>query len=176
MALGVEMVQKTDDFKKALLKWFELDNNLKTWMRFKRHFTDAHKELKNVRGRTIKNTSYYQAKAIVEEVTQNKDKLKSDILNSMTILHSQQSQTDSRSISPHTVPMQASSVTHSMNNATNNDLLQLIKQLQQQLQAPKATKKKKRFVTHYCRTHGACGHPSHLCRNKKEEHQDDTTF
>ena len=53
---GIKMVQITGDFEKALLEWFELDDNEKTWLRFKRYFTTGYKVLCKVRGKTIQNT------------------------------------------------------------------------------------------------------------------------
>ena len=131
---GIGLIQKTGNFEKALLEWFELDDNLITWVRFKQHFTEAHKALKNVRGKTIRNTTYYQANSLVEEVNSNIQKMKSDILDSISVLQSHHPSHEPRSLSPQKIPTQASSVTHSINNVSNKDFLKLIQQLQQQLQ------------------------------------------
>ena len=106
--------------------------------------------------------------------------MKIDILDSMSVLQSQQYSNKSRSLSPNTIPTQDSSVTNSinsMNNVSNEDFLMLIKQLQQQIQITKPEKPRtKHILTHYYWTHGACGQLSLLCRNKKEGHRDEATF
>ena len=79
-----------------------------------------------------------------------------------------------------TVPTMASSVPTSSNNVSNEDLLKLIRDLQHQMnmqnKTPMQKTPTKRIVSHYCWTYGACGHPSNLCRNQKQGHQDKATF
>ena len=176
IALGINIIRKTGDFEKALLEWYELDDEDKTWPRFKSHFNAAHKALRKVRGKTIRSTSYFQANQVIAEVNSNINKMKTDILENMSLLHNQSQPYDSSSLSSPTLPTQASSVTSS--NVSNAELLTLIQQLQQQLatQTPDPKKPSKRIITNYCWTHGACGHPSKLCRNKKPGHQDEATF
>ena len=157
------------------MEWHSKPANEKTWIRFKRHFTMAHKDLRKVRGKTIKQTSYFQANQLVKEVNENITQMKSDILDSMSII--QQDRQDNSSVSTPTLPTQtASAVTGS--TVSNEDLLHMIQQLQEQLstQNTQASTQQKRKVNHYCWTHGACGHPSNKCRNKKPGHQDNATF
>ena len=176
IALGVSLIWKPGEFDKALLEWYKLDNEHNTWQRFKTHFNTAHKALRKVCGKTIRNTSYFQANQVITEVNSNINKMKTDILDNMSLLHNQSQHYDSSSLSSPTLPTQASSVTSS--NVSNEELLKLIQQLQQQLatQTPAPKKPTNRIITDYCWTHGACGHPSKICCNKKTGHQDDATF
>ena len=135
----------------------------------------AHKDLRKVRGKTIEQTSYFQANQLVKEVNENITQMKSDILDSMSII--QQDRQDNSSVSTPTLPTQtASAVTGS--TVSNEDLLHMIQQLQVQLssQNTQAPTQQPRKMNHYCWTHGACGHPSHKCRNEKSGHQDNATF
>ena len=185
ISIGIQIIQRTGDFEKALLEWYEKDPNSQTWLAFKRHFTTAHKALRKVRGKTIKQTSYFHANQLVRELNDNITQMKSDILDGMSILQ-QDLRQDSSSVSTvthastTTQPTQTASAVAG-STASNEDLLRMIKQLQAHLalqssSKPPPTNNTKRIVTHYCWTHGACGHPSNKCRNKKVGHQDEATF
>ena len=145
------------------MEWWEIDEAQKTWRRFKTHFTAAHKALRKVRGKTIRQTSYFQANQVLEQVNHNINQMKADILDSMSTFHqSAATPYDTTSFTtPTTLPTQASFVTTS--TVSNDELLKLIQQLQPQL-AKRTTnttntkKPTKRVVKHYCWTHGACGH------------------
>ena len=176
VSIGLSIVQRTGDFEKALLEWFERNEDEKTWVNFKLHFTAAHKALRRVRGNTIQDTSYFQANQMVEQVNNNINQLKTDILDSMSTLRGHHQ--DSSTYSSPTLPTLASSVTNT-SKVSNEDLLLLIQDLQRQLNTKSQSTMKppsKRIITHYCWTHGACGHPSSACRNKKQGHKDDATF
>ena len=43
ISLGLTVVQRTGDFEKTLLEWFERNEDQKNWLNFKAHFTAAHK-------------------------------------------------------------------------------------------------------------------------------------
>ena len=176
IAIAIQIIQRTGDFEQSLKEWHRKPPNEKTWIALKRHFTLAHKDLRKVRGKTIQQTSYFQANQLVKEVNDNITQMKSDILDSMSII--QQDRQDNSSVSTPTLPTQtASAVTGS--TVSNEDLLLMIQQLQAQLSSQSVQtppKNFKRKVDHYCWTHGACGHPSNKCRNKKPGHQDNATL
>ena len=181
IAIGVRIIKRTGEFEQALLEWFEIDAARKTWARFKRHFMAAHKALRKVRGKTVRDTNYFQAN-MMEEMHRGMDRMKTDILESMSVMQNQSLPNYSPSaLTTSTMPTQASSVTNTSETVSNAELLRLIQQLQQQLSMQPSTpstkpNSSKRVVTDYCWTHGACAHPSHLCRNKKPGHRDDATF
>ena len=84
---------------------------------------------------------------------------------------------------PSAYPSSTSSVSHSANATSNEDLLKMIQQLQNKIDAlstSSETPTKKPFIrnqTHrYCWSHGACGHDGKHCRNRKEGHQENATF
>ena len=176
IAIGVKIIQRTGDFEKGLLEWFDLPAADKTWDRFKEHFLEAHRALKKVRGKTIRNTNFFQAN-MVEEVNQNISKMKADILESMSVYHNNSHPSyDASTYSTPTMTTQASSVTAN-DTVSNADLLKLIQNLQAQiLSQPMPKQKGKRIVSKYCWTHGACAHAYKDCRNKKPGHKDDANF
>ena len=152
------------------------------WSNFNCHFTLAHKKLRNIRGKTIHNTPYHQAINMVEKLTSNFQTTKSDLMESISYMGQQQDN------SVYTSPTITSSsqgnnsmITPSINAVTNEELLYLLQQLQLQLQPqtpPQQNPKcaSRRVITHYCWTHGACGHSGEDCKNPREAHKNEATF
>ena len=60
-AIGVEMIQNTQDFETGLSKWFKHPAVEHTWHVFLNHFTAAHNTLKRICGPTLRNTAYRKA-------------------------------------------------------------------------------------------------------------------
>ena len=58
-ALG--LVRKTGEYKRALIKWYNLPDTDRTWVRFKTHLTAAQQQLKQVCGSTMTNSTFHQA-------------------------------------------------------------------------------------------------------------------
>ena len=180
---GIDILQKTGDMEKGLLDWFEKPANQHTWQNFKLHFTQAHRALRKIRGKTIKNTPFHQANSIIHELNNNISTLRDEFRESISLITPQPP--PSPYIPPQSPsPSPTSSLTPTANSVTTQDLLQIISQLQSQLnqqQNPSQYKKpKSSFIRnqtdHYCWTHGACGHDSKDCRNKKPGHEDSATF
>ena len=184
VALGVNIIQKTGDLETALMQWFEKDTADQTWSNFKTHFSNAHRSLRKVRGKEIKNTPFHQANSIAQRVDNNLSDLRNELRDTMTMLTSV-SDSSTPFHSSASVPM--SSISHTANSVTNAEILKLVMQLQQQIldmgkekQAVETKKPKSNFIRNqvhkYCWTHGACGHESRQCKNKKEGHRDEATF
>ena len=178
---GLEIIQRTGDMEKGLTEWHEKEDNEVSWEAFKRHFSAAYHALRKVRGTIIKHTPFHEANVMVQQLNDNISDLRSEFRNSMSMIgtptndnHYAHSSSSPSSLSP------------SANSVTNESLLQLILQLQQQMitmqnpQQQTTQKRSKQFIRnhtdHYCWTHGACGHDSKDCKNKKDGHQDHATF
>ena len=58
---GVTLITKTNNFETTLLNWHNLPDIQQTWPNFKSHFSNARHNLKKVRGKTMRSTSYHQA-------------------------------------------------------------------------------------------------------------------
>ena len=180
ISFGINIIQKTGDFERALMEWHKMDRNLRTWQNLKDHFSKAHRALRKIRGTIIKNTPFHQANQMAQSLHDDISDLRSGFRELMPIL-------TSPTIDPPTPTTfaQTATMAPSANAATNQDLLQeLVLQLQNQIQElsknKESTKKLKPFVRNqtdkYCWTHGACGYEGKYCRNKKDGHKDEATF
>ena len=180
VSYGLGIIQRTGDMEKGLSEWHELDADDQTWRTFKRHFNNAYRALKKVRGTVIKNTPFHEANSMAQQLHDDISDLRSEFRNSMHLI------TQENNV-PTSSPQ--SSLTHSANSTTNDNLLQMILQLQQQMlnlhnstpapsqPAPKPTRKFIRNHTDkYCWTHGRKRHESKQCKNKKDGHKDNATF
>ena len=174
---GLEIIQRTGDMEKGLSEWFEMNPANKNWDNFKTHFSNAHRTLKQIRGKAIQNTAFQQANSLVQSVNANLEDIRSEI-NSLALSRANTPPPEASTLTPPSDP--------SMNSITTNDLLNLLIKLTQQLNTtsepsiaqprkPRSTFVRNR-TDHYCWTHGACGHNSNNCRNKKEGHRNDATF
>ena len=164
--LGLEIIQKTGDMEKGLAEWHNRDVAEHTWGNFKRHFSHAHRELRKIRGKSMKTTHFHQAHSIVDDINANISDLHNEIRDTLSTYTSDANTTT-------TAPSPTSTLTHTANSVTTNDLLQMILQMQKQLNQQQGlvpyqsnasytsenNKKKKTFIRnltdHYCWTHGA---------------------
>ena len=177
---GLDIVQKTGDFEVGLMAWFRADVVDRTWVNFKKHFTNVHHDLKKARGETMRQTSF-QAHNATQEITDSISDLRTELRTSISALAANTPMPYN-----HSPTASMSSLSPSANSATTNDLLQIILQLQNQILASKQTPNvstnppKRSFVRNhtdkYCWSHGACGHEGAQCKNKKQGHRDDATF
>lgn len=72
VALGV--IKKTNDYVKGLSDWFALPAG-QTWLNFKTHFQTAKRNLRKVRGATMRDTSFHAANKLSEDLQDVKDKM-----------------------------------------------------------------------------------------------------
>ena len=64
--MGLTVIQNTRDFEKALGDWEALIARNKNWMRFKKHFANAQKQLKAIRGPTMQQAGYHHAHMLAQ--------------------------------------------------------------------------------------------------------------
>ena len=135
----------------------------------------------------MKNTAYHQAQLMAEYVSDDIQQYKSEVLakvDSIVTPNPVSSASPVPSIPPTGPAIYAS--THSPSSSSDNDVLRLIEQLQQQLMTLQNAASlpygggrqtsSRRTTSKYCWTHGACAHSSKDCRNRKDGHRDDATF
>ena len=168
---GISLIQKTGDYERALLDWFNKTAADKTWVNFKQHFTTAQTELKRVRGPTMRNTPFHQANQMAEHLTHRFDNLKADL---MATLQDIATPTEQESVPPPAPSMHATA-NH------NKVVMDMIEELCQEIRdskkaAPKKRKYKRTTINKYCWSHGACAHWGKDCRDKKPGHKDEATF
>ena len=175
---GLTLIKKTNDFEQALLNWYNKPLVDQTYANFKTHFTEAQKELKQVRGPKLRDTQYHQA----NEVTQLKaemNRMKDEFMATMNVLTEAslaQEETEHQ-IEPPAVQEAPSGL--------NAAMLQLIQSMQKQLDAStsgKGTGKQpskyrgRRNTSKYCWSHGACAHEGSECKYPKPGHKKEATF
>ena len=66
--ISLTVIRNTRDFEKALGEWEALRANAKTWVKFKKHFTTAQKQLKAIRGPTMQQDGYHHANMLAEQL------------------------------------------------------------------------------------------------------------
>ena len=52
--IGLQIISNTNNFENVLIEWYGLPNINQTWPAFKTHFTAKRKNLRKVRGKTVK--------------------------------------------------------------------------------------------------------------------------
>ena len=188
VALGMKLIRNMNDYEKARGKWMTKPNADKTWSNFKTHFDEAYQYLINLRGETMKNTSFQQqanllSQQIIDlnnqrerdkvEIFSMVDDAKSSILSAVGSMPSLPSENDGTS---EITPILTPSV-----NATHQDkiqlkMLEILERIDKKLDNDNKRDRTRRVVDFYCWTHGAGNHKSSDCRNKKDGHKDNATF
>jgi hypothetical protein len=139
---GLNTIRKTNEFERALTEWFNRPEAEKTWLNFKKHFTQALRELKRIRGPTLRSTAFHQAHQMAEELSfmnTNFDRLQETVMNSVqTLSHQINDSYNQRPLQqPTQTPIQSNSTeTDTMNattNTVNTEMLRLIQQMQEQM-------------------------------------------
>ena len=178
--MGLHIIRKTQDFEQALTAWFARPVADQTWLNFKEHFTSAHRALKQIRGPTMRNTTF-QANLMAKQLTDNIERMKTEVLANVNALVTHTPASDHSHVAPSVPSVNATT------SVTTEDLVRLIADLQQKvasLHPPTSTPgqrggppiRRRRNTSKYCWTHGACSHSSAECNNKREGHQDSATF
>ena len=65
---GIEITRNTCNFDTGLTEWLAKPAIARTWISFKTHFTWAYKNLKAIRGKTIRSEDYHQANMLASQV------------------------------------------------------------------------------------------------------------
>ena len=129
--MGLTVIRNTRDFEKALGEWELLATNLKSWAKFKSHFTDAQK-MKAIRGPTMQQAGYHHANMIAEQLKTDMERQDNELFSVI------QSVVDSTASPPSLAPSDLSTITPSQHqaNAVQMDLVQMemLKILQQMQQ------------------------------------------
>ena len=153
-----------NNFKTALIAWYNRHPTQKTFRDFKIHFTCAKRELQKVRGKKMKQTSFQQANQVAQlqsEFTTMRDELingmntlaearNADLEAAEAILASSQP--------PHTpLPVTTPAVNDASNNNVNGEMIQLLQQMQQQMTELSTQNRQNGNVNGYGRGNGGRG-------------------
>ena len=182
-----------NDFERGIEDWFTLPRANRTWIQFKTHFERAYQSLKNVRGPTMRNTSFQQqANAISEQVMREITQDRTKVINEVkTVVEDRILHAFAQTNIPDSVDPANPSINSTITDTVQLEILKLLKDLRQDFnnsknnqrgKNPNNTTKKTRKkrprtdVSKYCWTHGAWNHDSADCKFKAEGHQDKATF
>ena len=83
--IAEQLIKNFNDFEKGLEEWYALPAENQTWPDFKLHFEQAHKKLRKLRGKTMRNTSFSQTAnmitdRVLEQIQAKTQEEKEDIL------------------------------------------------------------------------------------------------
>ena len=199
--MGLTVIRNTRDFEKALGDWEALSATAKTWDRFKKHFKNAQKQLKAIRGPTMQQAGYHHANHLAQQLRSDIQQRDQDLLTVLQQAIENNATASPQASPPSSVaPTEISAITETQQqiNAVRADpvqleMLKILQQMQQAMSNTQPTNNNRttdrkprktpdnatcrRYVTNkYCWTHGGCGHDSAVCRTKASGHQDAATF
>ena len=173
--IGLKIIKNTRDFADGLKTWYQRPRVEHTYANFKTHFEDALELLREIRGSDMTSEVYQQANAVAEVLRDELEKKQDQFLN--TLREEIRVANEKEQVAKEQAQTQ-----HEANAATSKEdlILQALKDISNQLKVNNE-KQPSRFRansrrTHYCWSHGKCGHPSNQCRAKKEGHKDDATM
>ena len=179
IGIGLDIVRRTGDFEKGLIGWLARPAVGHTWPNFKQHFNAAYRELKRIRGLAMRSTAFHQAHQVAADLTKNFHQMRDDVIAAMNSLTIHQADPQEN-----TSPSATSTINAA--TSTNTQLMTAIQKLHQQLQSMSTTltngsngngsRQRRRNVSKYYWSHGACTHASRDCKKKKPGHKDDATF
>ena len=178
---ALQIIKNTHDFETGIRTWIDLPRIEKKWAKFKTHFEAAHRSLREIRGTTMRSSSFNQINMILAEVHSVKESVLSAIAESVPDTTSTEESYD-----------RVNQVSNS--EQVTLDMLSAIKDLQKEIKELKSSKLQNKNIpkssapgqykgyatrvnkSKYCHTHGACAHESKYCKNKRPGHKDEATF
>ena len=201
--IALTVIRNTRDFEKALGEWEALRATAKTWVKFKKHFTTAQKQLKAIRGPTMQQAGYHHANMLAEQLKTDMERCDQELFSVIQLVVDTTASTASP---PSLAPSEISSITPSQYqaNAVQADpvqveMLKILQQMQQSMwtqaqvsqqtssnttrqnrrtprKTPDGASYPRRQTDTYCWTHGGSNHSSQACQRKAPGHQDEATF
>lgn len=136
---GLGIICATHDFEEAQKKWNKKATADKTWEHFQEHFEDEHKELKQVRGKTMQTTAYHMAHSIAENlIKEHTEPIMSDmkLLDTHVMQAIAEKQSDKQSDDSATVDSTLSTKS-SIDNATVLSLINTVKSMEKEIKSLK---------------------------------------
>ena len=136
VSLALDVVRRTGDLEKGLIEWLTLPAAQQTWVDFKQHFNTAWRELKRIRGPSMRNTAFHQAHQVASDLTDNFNQMRDDIVQSMhalTLHHRDIERSLEHEPPPDATPAPTPAPSMNSTNDTNAQLLRVLQQMQEQL-------------------------------------------
>ena len=183
--LGINIIQATGEFQSDLKDWYRRAETDKTWDNFKTDFTTAHAALMTVRNPNTENSSFHHANAITD-LGREVARLRTDVQDSVNVLTSLMAPPTH---TPASAPQQNESANGISSPYELNQILAALQSITNRITTLETTgtnnsntsqrpgvPRRRRNVSNYCWSHGACAHTSAECQNKRTGHQDAATF
>ena len=185
--MAYNIMHNTGRFEHGLHEWISKTQVQQTWINFKTHFTQAHKQLKQLGALTVGDTiPYQQANALQQMVFSAVE----DAVHQLQLVPTPEyTPTETPTASP---PTEETQPPVQQANATTTDqlvpLLQSMQKMMKLMQTNMAnmqgngTNIKPTKPTYparkmqYCWTHGYCYHDGKSCTRKAQGHKDEATF
>ena len=153
--LGIQLIKNFNDFERGLDDWMACPRIDKTWVNFKTHFEAAHERLCDLRGPTMRNSSFQQtANSITQEVLREIKSDRNEVFNRLTqtesnIIAALSTTVSSSSNSSSTATNSLSSPTKQIVNVASNDaiqveILKLLKQIKGEMKPEMKPKREPR--------------------------------
>lgn len=192
--MGLTVLRNTRDFERGLGDWELKPVDDKTWEGFKTHFTNAQKQLKAIRGPTMQQAGYHHANHLAQQMRTDLDERNTEMMSIIETALSHASPPPSRA---NTTISELTSAHHQLNSVTSDpvqlEMLQLLRQMQQSMQAtpaaaapsasgqvyrrtPNNASRPRSDTSKYCWTHGASNHTSSECERRAPGHQANATL
>ena len=153
----------------------------------------SYESLRRVRGSSMRGTAFHQANATVAALTNEMDRIRSDLVDSINSLSFAHDPPVAVEASPAPTRIQDHQANATSNNF-NQEFLSTLQALQLQIQNlnssngggnrnrngggnnGRSTSRRRRNVSKYCWTNGACSHTSSECNNKAPGHKNEAIF
>lgn len=189
--IGYNIMNRTGRFKDSLREWIRKPTIQQTWIAFKTHFSQAHKELKKLGALTLEDTIPYQQANVIQQIV-------------YTAVEEAVREHTAAIKAPETPPAETPpDIQHHQANAASQQqdtiiplMMQQMKQMQEMMQAMQTSmltqnqgnngsnykqpangqfKKAENQNMKYCWTHGHCFHDGATCTRKAQGHKDAAT-
>ena len=84
--IGMEMIWTAQDFEIGISEWLECPVVEHTWQNFKLHLKATHTDLKLICWPTLRNTAFYQANQMEDELITNFESVRDEVLSGVHYL------------------------------------------------------------------------------------------
>ena len=189
---GIHLIKNTRDFELALATWNTKPRTEKTWEGFKKHFHNAQKILKDIRGPTMKQAGFHHANHLAAEI---REELRESQMKMLALAgNTNYLEDEEQNVHQEAQPFSQNNANAIMQNSIQYQTAELLKSLQkdlkllsEQLKGNQNSKKRPNKKTpdnptftrtdtsKYCWTHGACNHNSNECSRQATGHKKEAT-
>ena len=177
MNITYNVINKTGMLKDGIKTWIKIPRGQRSWIQFKQHFYSALQEWSEVTDVTVEESTYRQANFVqqvidgISNMNANDDET-DEAITDMANAMSQQSQTIPQLIAQ--IQQMQSTMTALQQQMNNSNTNQNTNNRNNQ-SSDNTSNRKRRNISKYCWSHGACSHTSFECTKRRDGHKEDAT-